>query len=86
MTAAVEPAVAAATAEPAATPEFVPMPVNAPMPAKVPVPTAQTVPTAVDAGYGPTSAPASPLWAVLMILAGCFGATAAARAAGKGSV
>ena len=81
-----EPAPALVTAAPPATvPQLVPTPVNAAMPAQVAVPTEQTPPAAVDAGYGPTSAPVSPLWAVLMILAGCFGATGAARAAGKGA-
>jgi hypothetical protein len=80
-----EPA-ALVTAATAVVPQLVSTPVNAAMPAQVAVPTEQTPPAAVDAGYGPTSAPVSPLWAVLMILAGCLGATGAARAAGKGSV
>ena len=67
--------VAAATA---VVPELVPTPVDAAMPAKVSVPTQQTLPAAVDAGSAPASPTGSPIWAILVLLAACIGASATA--------
>lgn len=76
------PALVVVAAEPAAAPADVPAPVSAAMPAVVPVPAAETLPTAVDAGGGSPVPHRTPVWAILIIAAGCIGAaTSAVRAA-----
>lgn len=68
--------------EPAAvdmpTPALAPTPTSAAMPAEVSVPTQQTLPSAVDAGSAPASPTGSPIWAILVLLAACIGASATA--------
>ena len=72
-----EPAVAVVTAS-AVAPASAPTPASAEMPAEVSVPTEQTLPAAVDAGNAPASPARAPDWAILMLVAGCIGAVAAA--------